>query len=138
MPERTRLLSSEDRPLMETSSAFFMTDWKRSFFFLLLLLLSHSPSQLNNKYAQLLQIREYHRRHPNARVIDPSEDYEELLKEEPHVEFSGEEGYGRYLDMHELYNEYINSKFGKHIEYSVYLDVFSQPDAVPRNLKLTR
>lgn len=89
-------------------------------------------------YDRLKEIREYHRRHPNARVIDPSEDYEELLKEEPHVEFSGEEGYGRYLDMHELYNEYINSKFGKHIEYSVYLDVFSQPDAVPRNLKLTR
>ncbi|PIA54850.1 hypothetical protein AQUCO_00901027v1 [Aquilegia coerulea] len=40
--------------------------------------------------------------------------------------------------MHELYNEYINSKFGKHIEYSVYLDVFSQPNHVPRNLKLTR
>ncbi|PIA54843.1 hypothetical protein AQUCO_00901022v1 [Aquilegia coerulea] len=40
--------------------------------------------------------------------------------------------------MHELYIEYINFKFGKHIEYSLYLDVFSQPNHIPRNLKLTR
>ncbi|PIA54846.1 hypothetical protein AQUCO_00901025v1 [Aquilegia coerulea] len=40
--------------------------------------------------------------------------------------------------MHELYNKYINSQFGKHIEDSAYLDIFSQPNHVPRNLKLTR
>ncbi|KAL5715761.1 hypothetical protein ACHQM5_017537 [Ranunculus cassubicifolius] len=92
----------------------------------------------NSFYDRLKEIREYHRRHPNVHVVDPSEEYEELLKEEPQIEFSGEEGYGRYLDMHELYNEYINSKFGKPIEYSAYLDVFSQLNEVPRNLKMTR
>lgn len=45
---------------------------------------------------------------------------------------------GRYLDMHELYNQYINSKFGEPIEYSAYLDVFSEPDKIPRKLKFTR
>lgn len=45
---------------------------------------------------------------------------------------------GRYLDMHELYNEYINSKFAEPIEYSAYLDVFSQPHKISRKLKLTR
>ncbi|KAL6988423.1 hypothetical protein U1Q18_014173 [Sarracenia purpurea var. burkii] len=49
-----------------------------------------------------------------------------------------EEAFGRYLDLHELYNEYINSKFGEPIEYSAYLDIFSQPDKVHRKLKLTR
>ncbi|KAI3953461.1 hypothetical protein MKW92_010877, partial [Papaver armeniacum] len=79
-------------------------------------------------------IREYHRRHPNSRALDVYKEAEELLKEEPHVEFSGEEGHGRYLDLHELYNEYINSKFAERNEktkeptkYSTYLDVFSQP-----------
>lgn len=37
-----------------------------------------------------MQIRDYHRRHPSARVVDTTEEYEELLKEEPHIEFSGE------------------------------------------------
>ncbi|GKV23272.1 hypothetical protein SLEP1_g33020 [Rubroshorea leprosula] len=37
-------------------------------------------------------IREYHRKHPAARVvdIDANEEYEALLKEEPVIEFTGE------------------------------------------------
>ncbi|XP_052199758.1 splicing factor SF3a60 homolog [Diospyros lotus] len=89
-------------------------------------------------YDRLKEIREYHRRHPAARVIDANEEFEELLKEEPRIEFAGEEAYGRYLDLHELYNDYINSKFGEPIEYSAYLEVFSQPHKIPRKMKLTR
>ncbi|XP_039116531.1 splicing factor SF3a60 homolog [Dioscorea cayenensis subsp. rotundata] len=89
-------------------------------------------------YDRLKEIREYHRRHPAARVVDATEEFEELLKEEPYVEFSGEEAFGRYLDMHELFNEYINSKFGEPIEYSAYLDTFSHTHKIPLNLKLTR
>ena len=37
-----------------------------------------------------VQIREYHRRHPAARVVDANEEFEALLKEEPQIEFSGE------------------------------------------------
>ncbi|KAF8379700.1 hypothetical protein HHK36_029144 [Tetracentron sinense] len=89
-------------------------------------------------YDRLKEIREYHRRHQVARVVDAAEEYEELLKEEPRIEFSGEEALGRYLDLHEMYNKYINSKFGEPIEYSTYLDVFSLPHKIPRNLKLGR
>ncbi|KAI8006404.1 Splicing factor 3A subunit 3 [Camellia lanceoleosa] len=80
-----------------------------------------------------IAIREYHRRHPAARVVDVNDEYEELLKEELRIEFTGRslflylygcEALGRYLDLHELYNEYINSKFAEPIEYSAYLDVF--------------
>ncbi|PPD92611.1 hypothetical protein GOBAR_DD10446 [Gossypium barbadense] len=49
-----------------------------------------------------------------------------------------EEAFGRYLDLHELFNQYINSKFGSKIEYSAYLDVFSQPHNIPWKLKSTR
>lgn len=89
-------------------------------------------------YDRLKEIREYHRRHSAARVVDVTEEYEELLKEEPRIEFSGEESFGRYLDMHELYNQYINSKFGEPIEYSSYLDIFSLPHKIPRKLKSSR
>ncbi|KAJ4954013.1 hypothetical protein NE237_030845 [Protea cynaroides] len=89
-------------------------------------------------YDRLKEIREYHRRHPSARVVDAGEEHEELLKQEPHVEFSGEESFGRYLDLHELYNEYVNSKFGEPIEYSAYLDLFSQLQKIPHSHKLTR
>ncbi|XP_022890360.1 splicing factor SF3a60 homolog [Olea europaea var. sylvestris] len=89
-------------------------------------------------YDRLKEIREYHRRHPAARVLDANDEYEQLLKEEPQIEFSGEEAVGRYLDLHELFNDYINSKFGEKIEYSAYLNVFSQPEKISRKLKLTR
>jgi splicing factor 3A subunit 3 len=37
----------------------------------------------------------------------------------PH--FSGEEGYGQYLDLHALHLQYINSKFGSSCDYFEYL-----------------
>uniref|UniRef100_A0A1D1XTF9 Splicing factor 3A subunit 3 n=1 Tax=Anthurium amnicola TaxID=1678845 RepID=A0A1D1XTF9_9ARAE len=89
-------------------------------------------------YDRLKEIREYHRRHPVGLVADAAAEYEELLKEEPLIEFSGEEAFGRYLDMHELFNEYINSKFGERIEYSTFLETFSQTHKIPCKLKLTR
>ncbi|PPS12959.1 hypothetical protein GOBAR_AA07680 [Gossypium barbadense] len=89
-------------------------------------------------YDRLKEIREYHRKHPAARLVNANEDDEALLKEEPVIEFSGEEAFGRYLDLHELFNQYINSKFGSKIEYSAYLDVFSQPHNIPWKLKSTR
>ncbi|KAK7410706.1 hypothetical protein VNO78_01709 [Psophocarpus tetragonolobus] len=99
-------------------------------------------------YDRLKEIREYHRKHPIARVVDANDDYEALLKEEPQIEFSGEEALGRYLDLHELYYQYVNSKFGEfinsksgereRIEYSAYVDVFSDTDKIPRKMKMTR
>ncbi|XP_075493797.1 splicing factor SF3a60 homolog [Primulina tabacum] len=89
-------------------------------------------------YDRLKEIREYHRRHPAARYVDTTDEFEQLLKEEPVIEFTGEEASGRYLDLHELYNDYINAKFGKQIDYSIYLDLFSQPENISCKLKLTR
>ncbi|GER46705.1 splicing factor 3a [Striga asiatica] len=89
-------------------------------------------------YDRLKEIREYHRRHPAARYVDTTDEYELLLKEEPVIEFTGEEAFGKYLDLHELYNDYINSKFGEQIEYSAYVDIFSDTGRISRKLKLTR
>ncbi|CAH8384498.1 unnamed protein product [Eruca vesicaria subsp. sativa] len=89
-------------------------------------------------YDRLKEIREYHRKYPSGPLVDASADYEALLKVEPVISFSGEEGAGRYLDLHDLYNQYINSKFGERVEYSVYLDVFSQPEKIARKLKFSR
>ncbi|NP_001136895.1 Splicing factor SF3a60 homolog-like [Zea mays] len=89
-------------------------------------------------YERLKEIREYHRRNPSARFVSTTDDYEELLKEEPVIEFTGEETFGRYLDLHELYNEFINSKFGTLMEYSAYVGCFSQTDKISHSHKATR
>ncbi|XP_020157876.1 splicing factor SF3a60 homolog isoform X3 [Aegilops tauschii subsp. strangulata] len=89
-------------------------------------------------YERLKEIRDYHRRNHSARFISETDDYEELLKEEPAIEFTGEEAFGRYLDLHELYNEFINSKFGSLMEYSAYVGTFAQTEKISHSLKATR
>lgn len=42
------------------------------------------------------------------------------------VEFSDEEGFGRYLDLHEAYNTYINLKNVEQIDYLTYLSSFDR------------
>ncbi|KAL5709675.1 hypothetical protein ACHQM5_020335 [Ranunculus cassubicifolius] len=90
-------------------------------------------------YDRLHDIHGYYRRYPNSSSIVEGNDYEErLLRIVPEVRFSGEEGFGRYLDLHKLYNEYVNSKFGRKIEYSEYLDVFAQASDVEKIRKFGR
>ncbi|KAI3955062.1 hypothetical protein MKW98_005065 [Papaver atlanticum] len=72
-------------------------------------------------YDRLNEIRDYHRCYPN--IYDDEESDQDF----------GEEGrYGRYMDLHELYNEYINSKFAERNEKT------KQPIEVSCKLKLTR
>ncbi|TVU35501.1 hypothetical protein EJB05_17394 [Eragrostis curvula] len=79
-------------------------------------------------YERLKEIRDYHRRNPSARLFDPS--FRILVV--------WMEAFGRYLDLHELYNEFINSKFGTRMEYSAYVGTFTQTEKISRNHKATR
>ncbi|GLC47372.1 hypothetical protein PLESTM_002065900 [Pleodorina starrii] len=58
-------------------------------------------------YDRLKEIREYHRKFLSNDLTE-AEDDTPLLKEEPQVEFTGEEGLGRYLDLHDLYLRFLN------------------------------
>jgi splicing factor 3A subunit 3 len=51
--------------------------------------------------------------HPHARMRMQAEDSEHLLKEEPRVEFSGDEGLGRYLDLHDSFQRFVNGEQGQ-------------------------
>lgn len=105
-----------------------------------------------------VQLLEYHRKHPCAPLVDN----EAVLKEDPVIAFTREvsiffwrffsflcpvvkssclllqECFGRYLDLHDLHNQYINSSFGERVDYSTYLDVFSQPEKISPELKMSR
>ncbi|GJP36528.1 hypothetical protein CLOM_g21027 [Closterium sp. NIES-68] len=89
-------------------------------------------------YERLNEIREYHRRHPGARVVEGEVDVDEAIKDEPWVQFSGEEALGKYVDVHEVYQQFTNAKFGRAMEYSMYLDELPQTHKIPRNLKFTK
>uniref|UniRef100_A0A674D882 Splicing factor 3a, subunit 3 n=1 Tax=Salmo trutta TaxID=8032 RepID=A0A674D882_SALTR len=76
------------------------------------------PNEFAEFYNRLKQIKEFHRKHPNEICVPMSVEFDELVKarENPTeetqnmVEFSDEEAYGRYLDLHDCYRKFINLK----------------------------
>lgn len=51
------------------------------------------------------------------------------------VDFTDEEGYGKYLDLHECYEKYINLKGIEKIDYITYLSMFDHLFDVPKDRK---
>ena len=75
--------------------------------------------------------------------VPMSTEFEELkkLRENPAdeannmVEFSDEEGYGKFLDLHEVYTMFINLKGVERMDYISYITSFDQLYDVPRDRK---
>jgi len=101
------------------------------------------PNEFAEFYSRLKSIREFHRKHPNEISVPMSVEFEELakLRENPAedsanmVDFTDEEGYGRYLDLHEAYEKYINLKGVEKIDYITYLATFDQFFDIPKDRK---
>ncbi|XP_016105950.1 splicing factor 3A subunit 3-like, partial [Sinocyclocheilus grahami] len=92
------------------------------------------PNEFAEFYNRLKVIKEFHRKHPNEICVPMSVEFEELMKAKDNpseeaqnlVEFTDEEGYGRYLDLHDCYLKYINLKGAEKLEYVTYLSTFDQ------------
>ncbi|KAI9846314.1 MAG: hypothetical protein M1837_004167 [Sclerophora amabilis] len=82
-------------------------------------------------YKQLDEIKDFHRRYPNEPVENLERAYKKKAPGEgEHVAsevdnmFTGEEAYGRFLDLTTLHEEYLNLPGVKRLTYLQYLDVF--------------
>ncbi|KAK9669594.1 hypothetical protein RND81_13G142200 [Saponaria officinalis] len=80
----------------------------------------------------LNEIGESKRQNPVAasQVVRDGAFIEEMLAQldSLDVPFSGEECMGRYLDLHRVYNKYVNSEFGCRLDYDDYLAKFPAVD----------
>eukprot|EP00123_Amoebidium_parasiticum_P014080 comp22316_c0_seq1/m.33155 comp22316_c0_seq1/g.33155 ORF comp22316_c0_seq1/g.33155 comp22316_c0_seq1/m.33155 type:complete len:302 (-) comp22316_c0_seq1:706-1611(-) len=54
------------------------------------------------------------------------------------VDFTDEEGYGKYLDLHQLHNQYQNLGFVEKIPYLHYLKAFDRFDSIPVHKKTSQ
>ena len=54
------------------------------------------------------------------------------------MDFSGEEGGGRYLDLHEQFQLFVNSKFKREIPYSEYCVTFDDFKDIQRESRLSK
>lgn len=97
-----------------------------------------NPTAVYSKfYDRLKELREYHKRFP-VLDISAAEDDGGMLNEEPKLDFSGEEGLGRYLDLHELHRAFTNAKFGRQCDYLEYLGALADFGSIERDKKLAR
>lgn len=82
-------------------------------------------------YKQLNEIKDFHRRYPN----EPVENLERAYKRKAPGEgesatmevdnmFTGEEAFGRFLDLTTLHEEYLNLQGVKRVSYLQYLNTF--------------
>jgi len=100
------------------------------------------PHEITEFYRRLKQIRDFHRQHPNEISIPMSVEFDDFCKlkentdDEPWVVFTDEEGYGKYLDLHDAYNKYCNIKGLEKITYIKFLDVFDKLDEIPKEKKV--
>ncbi|CAG8510432.1 3533_t:CDS:2 [Racocetra fulgida] len=86
-------------------------------------------SEFSEFYGRLKAIKDYHRRYPNETVEPLELEFISQTKsngEEDDLDklFSGEEGSGRFLDLHALHEQYVNLKNVKKIDYLTYLSEF--------------
>lgn len=85
-------------------------------------------------------IRAFHRKYPGREIenleesykLKPLQDLNYSLVDEI---FSGEERYGRFLDMNRLHEQYINIKGVKPMSITNYLDSLTNFDSIPSRLK---
>ncbi|XKL61992.1 hypothetical protein PGB90_001825 [Kerria lacca] len=103
------------------------------------------PNDFMEFYNRLKNMKEFHRKHPNQVSVPMSIEFDELnkLRENPTeemnniVEFTDEEGYGKYLDLHECYEKYINLKGVEKVDYITYLSILDHLFDIPKERKNT-
>ncbi|PVD28299.1 hypothetical protein C0Q70_10886 [Pomacea canaliculata] len=102
-----------------------------------------------NEYAEFRQrltaIDKFYAQHPNEISVPMSIEFDELAKQRENpsdeaqnlVDFTDEEGYGKYLDLHECYIRFLNLKGVDKMDYISYLSSFDELYRIPKEKKTT-
>jgi len=100
------------------------------------------PNEFAEFYSRLKGIKEFHRRHPGEISVPMSVEFDELkaVRENPaddmaSIQFSDEEGYGKFMDLHECYDKYINLKGIERFDYIQYIQNFDKLSEIPKEKK---
>lgn len=96
------------------------------------------PNEFTEFYERLKGIKEFYKKHPNEISVPLSVEFEELAAHDELnslVEFTDEEGMGKFLDLHECYDKFINIKGIEKVDYISYLMTFDHLFDIPKERK---
>jgi splicing factor 3A subunit 3 len=100
------------------------------------------PNEFSEFYSRLKNIKEFYRKHPNEISVPMAVEFDEFFKirDNPNeinlVDFTDEEGYGKFLDLNHCFEKYLNLRGVDRIDYLSYLSLFDQLFDVPKDRKL--
>lgn len=100
-----------------------------------------APNEFNEFYSRLRTIKELYKKNESEIAIPMSSEFDEFkkLKENTDlnlVDFTDEEGYGKYFDLNLCFERYVNLKGIEKLEYLAYLKIFDQFVNLPKERKL--
>uniref|UniRef100_A0A183B0A6 Splicing factor 3A subunit 3 n=1 Tax=Echinostoma caproni TaxID=27848 RepID=A0A183B0A6_9TREM len=101
------------------------------------------PNEFNEFYNRLKNIKDFYAKYPGEIAVPMSADFEKYkeMREKPEeasatlIEFTDEEGYGRFLDLHDVYKKYLNVKGMPRIDYLTYISFFDRLYDISRDKK---
>jgi splicing factor 3A subunit 3 len=99
-----------------------------------------STNEFDKFYQEYAELREIHRRHPNLQVEDLEKNYlkrsREEMEEDPITNmFTGEESWGRFLDLTSLHEVFVNLRDFPRYQYIEYVKEFQNFRKLPAKLK---
>lgn len=103
-------------------------------------------NEFNEFYSRLKNIKDFYKNHPNDVAIPISQEFDDFLATRDNeinlIEFTDEESYGKFLDLFEHFNLYLNLKniVGSkaiHIDYLSYLNKFDHFYEISKEKKFT-
>ncbi|TPP58495.1 Splicing factor 3A subunit [Fasciola gigantica] len=101
------------------------------------------PNEFNEFYGRLKNIKDFYTKYPDEVSVPMAADFEKYkeMREKPEeagatlIEFTDEEGYGRFLDLHDVYKKYLNVKGMPRIDYLTYISFFDRLYDISRDKK---
>jgi splicing factor 3A subunit 3 len=96
-----------------------------------------------SEYYNRLEFISDHYKSRRSALVKPFHPKDVLKNEEDEMVeleamFTGDESFGRHLDLHELFNEYTNIKGVNRLDYLTYLDRFDRFKDIPLEVKKSR
>lgn len=101
-----------------------------------------SGSEMTEFYNRYKQIKDNFKNNPNETAIPLSAEFDEFVKSRDHsselnlIDFTDEEGYGKFLDLNEIFQLYLNIKGIPKIDYLTYLSSMDKFHEIPREIKM--
>lgn len=97
------------------------------------------PNEFSEFYKRVKLIKDQYKDNPNEVGIPVSHEFDEFLKarenETTLVDFTDEEGYGKFLDLNECFHKYLNLKGMLRIDYLTYLHMFDRLFEISKDKK---